>query len=177
MRIANFCISRSRHVFNGTSASDSPDYPRVWTKAHRCLCRSRHRGFMKLLLTWIIEAWIMAGMGIGFKFPLASGSVAAELGAFSASLSLGQNQKNPSPVRGEGHRYLFPCPPAQVVEGQETPGYSGFRFVLLSAPSRNNGSSGLLRISSTVTAAGQRRFFTVFPEAFPVFRHYFFQLL
>lgn len=43
-------------------------------------------------------------------------------------------------------------------------GYSGSRFFLLSAPSRRRISSGYLRISSTVTDAGQRRPFTVFPS-------------
>jgi hypothetical protein len=46
---------------------------------------------MNVILTLGTEARIMAGMGIGYKFPLALGSVAPELGASSKPNSLNQN--------------------------------------------------------------------------------------
>ncbi len=147
----------------------------------------------KLVLTWGIEALIMAGKGIGFKFPLAPGSVAAELGASSepqsrlvgysgaqglsagfpttaSSLRFLQfskrfaiEPKNPSPAKGEGHRYLFPNPPAQALKGQKNARVFWLPLLPTLRAFPEIYSSGFRRISSTVTAAGQRRSFTVFP--------------
>jgi hypothetical protein len=78
----------------------------------------------------------MAGMGIGYKFPLALGSVAAELGASSEPHSFSQNQKTLLPMRQKGVLLQGPSCPRRFKRVLKLPGYSGFRFSLLSAPSQ-----------------------------------------
>jgi len=107
----------------------------------------------------------MAGKGIGYKFPLAPGSVAAELGAFSEPPSrlVAQNQKALPPLGGEGHTYTFPHPPAQALKGRKNARVFWLPLLPTFRAFPEIHSSGVQRISSTVTAAGQRRSFTVFP--------------